>query len=214
MTPWAATARSPAWCRRSLRRRTIRLDSRAISRPDQPTGLVLLSSERPRRLFSPALLARTAGRQSRIPPIPRRSTVRSARKPNDCLSNFVFISFAVSSFPLMVDAARSFDRILLCHRSDPFFGRLSTWILRLRRTTITQDGNSVFLVGRRRRRYQKEFAELRNSELETAGALALKETAMARYNYIYERRRGIFPVDGMLNGTDSRATHDRGGAVA
>lgn len=34
---------------------------------------------------------------------------------------------------------------------------------------------------------RKEFAELRNSELKTACALALKETAMARYNYVYER---------------------------
>jgi len=34
---------------------------------------------------------------------------------------------------------------------------------------------------------RKEFAELRNSELKTARAWALKETAMALYDYIYER---------------------------
>jgi transposase len=34
---------------------------------------------------------------------------------------------------------------------------------------------------------RKEFAELRNSELKTARAWALKETAMALYSYIYER---------------------------
>jgi transposase len=34
---------------------------------------------------------------------------------------------------------------------------------------------------------RKEFAELRKSELKTARAWALKETAMALYSYIYER---------------------------
>lgn len=34
---------------------------------------------------------------------------------------------------------------------------------------------------------RKEFAELRNSELKTARAWALKETAMAVYEYVYER---------------------------
>ena len=34
---------------------------------------------------------------------------------------------------------------------------------------------------------RKEFAELRNSELKTARAWALKETAMTLYSYIYER---------------------------
>jgi transposase len=34
---------------------------------------------------------------------------------------------------------------------------------------------------------RKEFAELRNSELKTARAWALKETAMALYDYVYER---------------------------
>ena len=34
---------------------------------------------------------------------------------------------------------------------------------------------------------RKEFAALRNSELKTARAWALKETAMALYSYIYER---------------------------
>ena len=34
---------------------------------------------------------------------------------------------------------------------------------------------------------RKEFAELRNSELKTARAWALKETAMALYEYVYER---------------------------
>jgi transposase len=34
---------------------------------------------------------------------------------------------------------------------------------------------------------RKEFAELKNSELKTARAWALKETAMALYNYVYER---------------------------
>jgi transposase len=34
---------------------------------------------------------------------------------------------------------------------------------------------------------RKEFAELKNSELKTARAWALKETAMALYDYIYER---------------------------
>ena len=35
---------------------------------------------------------------------------------------------------------------------------------------------------------RNEFAELRNSELKTARAWALKETAMALYSYVYERR--------------------------
>ena len=35
--------------------------------------------------------------------------------------------------------------------------------------------------------YQRLLAELRNSELKTARAWALKETAMALYEYIYER---------------------------
>ena len=34
---------------------------------------------------------------------------------------------------------------------------------------------------------RKEFAELRTSELKTARAWALKETAMALYSYVYER---------------------------
>jgi len=34
---------------------------------------------------------------------------------------------------------------------------------------------------------RKEFAELRNSELKTARAWALKETAMTLYSYVYER---------------------------
>ena len=34
---------------------------------------------------------------------------------------------------------------------------------------------------------RKEFAELRNSELKTALAWALKETAMTLYSYSYER---------------------------
>jgi len=34
---------------------------------------------------------------------------------------------------------------------------------------------------------RKEFAEMRNSELKTARAWALKETAMTLYSYVYER---------------------------
>src|SRR2546429_5750484 len=34
---------------------------------------------------------------------------------------------------------------------------------------------------------RREFAELRNSELKTARAWALKETAMSLYNYVYEK---------------------------
>lgn len=37
---------------------------------------------------------------------------------------------------------------------------------------------------------RKEFVALRNSELKTARAWALQETAMALYDYVYERPRG------------------------
>ena len=43
---------------------------------------------------------------------------------------------------------------------------------------------------------RKEFAELRNSELKTARAWALKETAMTLYSYVYERLRGSTFVGG------------------
>jgi len=87
----------------------------------------------------------------------------------------------------MVDAARCFDMIRLCHRSDPFFGPADYVDL----ATATKDEYTrrEFRVpsGSVTPEYRKEFAKLRNSELKTAGALALKETAMARYNYVYER---------------------------
>ena len=67
--------------------------------------------------------------------------------------------------------------------------RLTTWILRLRQTTNDEYTRLEFRVpsGSVTPEDRKRFAELRNSELKTAGALALKETAMARYNYVYER---------------------------
>lgn len=43
--------------------------------------------------------------------------------------------------------------------------------------------NPATMEGQQRR----EFAELRNSELQTARAWALKETAMSLYNYVYEK---------------------------
>src|SRR5207244_1018228 len=43
--------------------------------------------------------------------------------------------------------------------------------------------NPTSMNGKQRR----EFAELRNSELKTARAWALKETAMSLYNYVYAR---------------------------
>ncbi len=43
--------------------------------------------------------------------------------------------------------------------------------------------NPTSMDGKQRR----EFAELRNSELKTARAWALKETAMSLYNYVYEK---------------------------
>lgn len=43
--------------------------------------------------------------------------------------------------------------------------------------------NPATMEGQQRR----EFAELRNSELKTARAWALKETAMSLYNYVYEK---------------------------
>jgi transposase len=44
---------------------------------------------------------------------------------------------------------------------------------------------------------RREFAELRNSELKTARAWALKETAMALYDYIYERPARSISAGGM-----------------
>jgi hypothetical protein len=87
----------------------------------------------------------------------------------------------------VVDAARCTTESVCVTGLIHSLGRLTTWILRLRRKTNTQDGNSGFPSGSVTPEDRKEFAELRNNELKTAGALALEETAMARYNYVYER---------------------------
>lgn len=58
---------------------------------------------------------------------------------------------------------------------------------------------------------RKEFAELRNSEWKTARAWALKETAMALYDYIYETAgEETFPLVARVGSTEPAETDDRG----
>ena len=56
--------------------------------------------------------------------------------------------FAVSSSPLMVDAARCFDMIRLCHRSDPFFGPADYVDLAIATNDEYTRWNSGFPLGR------------------------------------------------------------------
>src|ERR1700722_1011934 len=56
---------------------------------------------------------------------------------------------------------------------------------------------------------RKEFAELRNSELKTARAWALKETAMALYEYFYEQPARKHPMVAPPGREEPLATDDR-----